>query len=147
MTIWNFQKKVARRLFRLNILNVYIGIRLQKRGGFWGGVGAQAVGWGLINIAIAVLGNRFASRRRSSLDDPTRSDVVRKERHSLRRIFLINIPLNFAYMWSGKQLAEKYGNKDSVVRGHGWGIMLQGLILFFFDTFHFLSIPSKRARQ
>jgi hypothetical protein len=53
----------------------------------------------------------------------------------MRRILAINAPLNLVYIASGLLLAKR-SPKDVNRRGMGWGIVLQGLLLLAFDTFH-----------
>lgn len=141
MDIWDFNRALTRRLALVNIVNVLIGKRLLREGGVWQGIGIQAVSWGLINIGIAVIGRRSTEMRRRALDDPLDETVMEQERRSLRRILLINTPLNLLYMWGGYRLAQsERARQDGVARGSGWGIVIQGAILFVNDLAHTILI-------
>jgi len=136
MNIWQKQREISDQLFRINLLNTLIGLWLSRLSGFWRGFGSQAVGWGLINIGIALGGRLLLRRRLKKIDDPNDNDLITKETRSLSRILAINTVLDVFYMLGGQQLADKFGKSNDVVRGHGWGIVIQGLALFLFDLFH-----------
>jgi hypothetical protein len=141
MTIWEFHRVLTGRLFRLNLINVLAGLILQRSGRFLGGIGTQAVGWGVINIAIALIGAALTRRRYHRLDDPYDASLVGKERRSLRRLLIINAGLDILYILGGYHLVNKQGKTSESVRGHGWGIMIQGALLFVFDLIHAFVLP------
>lgn len=143
MTIWDFQKRLSNRLFAVNAINVFLGKRLSNGSDFWSGFGAQAIGWGLINISIAVVGKFMANRRFKRLDDPLDVEIMRKDANNLRRILRINTILDLFYMVGGYGLSTRFGKHDSTVRGHGWGIVLQGALLFVFDLIHWRRVPDQ----
>jgi len=146
--IWDFNRALTRRLALVNVVNVLVGKRLLREQGIWYGIGTQAVGWGLINIGIAVFGRLSTARRLERLDNPLDEQVMEQERRSLRRILLINTPLNLLYMWGGYRLAQsEKARQDSVMRGNGWGIIIQGAILFVNDLAHTLLISRIRRPQ
>lgn len=145
MNIWEFNQQLTARLLNINMLNIEVGRRLTRSSrSLWRGIGTQAVGWGIINIGIAMFGRIGTRRRLDELDNPFDEAVMQKETRNLRRILTINAPLNLVYMWGGWQLVKR--SKSADVRGNGWGIMLQGLILLFFDSFH-LNQVSKMDRS
>lgn len=133
--IWDFQRDMTNRLFSINVVNLWLGKQLARYGEFWRGIGAQAIGWAFINIIIAVVGGRQARKKFDELADPNDDDIQIREGRRLQRILAINAPLNLVYMWGGYRLVRRH--KDRVfMRGNGWGIVLQGVILLCFDTFH-----------
>jgi hypothetical protein len=145
MTIWEFHRVVTGRLFRLNLINVLVGLSLQRCGRFLGGIGTQAVGWGVINIAIALIGAALTRRRYRRIDDPYAASLLHKERRSLRRLLIINAGLDVLYMLGGYHLADKQGKTSESVRGHGWGIVIQGALLLIFDLIHAFALPDHRV--
>lgn len=148
MSIWEFNRALTRRLALINVVNVLLGKRLLRENGVWYGIGTQAVGWGLINIGIAVFGRISTRRRINGLDNPLDDSVMEQERRSLHRILLINTPLNLLYMWGGYRLAcSERARQDSVMRGNGWGIVIQGALLFVIDLTHTILISRIQSRR
>ncbi|MEQ8674352.1 MAG: hypothetical protein RLP44_09710 [Aggregatilineales bacterium] len=136
MNIWDFQRTLNQRLLRINILNALIGLALSRREGRIKGIGTQAIGWAIINIAIAVIGGGFTRRRLDKLEDPNAPEIQRKEKRNLRNILLVNCCLNPLYILGGWRFARSRGEGNPFMRGNGYGIMIQGAILACFDTFH-----------
>lgn len=144
LDIWQFNHALSRRLLGINVVNVWLGRRLMRGQGFWKGVGTQAVSWGVINIGIAVFGTLGTRRKLDSLDDPQDDAAMREQTRSLHRILRINAPLNLLYILGGYLWARR-SKYDAYQRGNGWGVVLQGILLLIFDTFH-LSRISKMKR-
>jgi len=139
LDIWDFQKTVSRRLLWWAGLNVTTGLWLQqRRNKFWRGVAMQAISWGAINAAIAVVGEFFSRRRHAAKPDPHATDIVEKEQRNLLRALWINAVLDVFYMLGGVLLAWTRGSRDRLMRGNGWGIVIQGGFLFIFDIVHAL---------
>lgn len=134
MNIWNFQRTLNQRLLRINIVNAIIGLSLARRKGLIKGIGAQAVGWAIINIAIAVVGGELTRRRLDNLESPNAPHIQHKEKRNLRNILLINCCLNPLYILGGWRFARS--RKSGFMRGNGYGIMLQGALLACFDIYH-----------
>jgi len=148
MNIWEFNRVLSNRLLRNNLINIWIGSRLRDReNDFLRGVGTQAIGWGVINIGIAIFGLVTTSRRLDKLDDPFDPDAVRKETRNIRWALLINTPLNFLYMLGGWRFARSADKDDHFKRGNGWGIILQGLMLFLHDYYHLRKVPQKPGKD
>jgi len=101
MNIWHFSEQVSSRLLRWNVLNILIGLLLLPRRAFWRGLGSQAIGWGLINSAIAILGNEATRQRRLKLEDSYSTPRLNKESHNLRSVLWINTVLDVVYMIGG----------------------------------------------
>lgn len=141
--IWQFSLSLSNRLMAINLLNVWIGRRLLKQQGFLQGIGSQAVGWGIINIGIAVFGRAATHRKLDSLSDPTDETAQAAEQRKLLRVLAVNAPLNLLYIWGGYQMARR-NHAHAVRSGMGWGIMVQGLILLFFDSYHLMQVNAIR---
>ena len=54
MDIWRFQRLLSVRLIQWALASIGIGALLSLGTKFWRGVGSQFVGWGVVNIAIAL---------------------------------------------------------------------------------------------
>jgi hypothetical protein len=133
--IWEFNRDLTGRLMNINMVNLEAGRQLMKsKNAFWRGFGTQAVAWAVINIGIALIGKMGTSKRIDTLPDPYEDGVMRGEARKLRRILLINTPLNWLYMLGGYKWAKRA--QDDYQKGNGWGIVLQGFILFCFDSTH-----------
>ncbi|MBK9122512.1 MAG: hypothetical protein IPM16_05235 [Chloroflexi bacterium] len=130
--IWAFNRRVSRELLSWNIVNIAAGAVLSTKGVLLRAIGSQSIGWGLINIGIAVFGQKAANRRRESLPDPDSPDVQARERRNLTRLLAINAGLDLLYIWGGFRLARRRGAGPRTV-GIGIGIMVQGLLLYLFD--------------
>lgn len=140
MNIWQFQALVSRRLLVTNLINVLFGILLLRSRAFWRAVGEQAVGWGLVNIAIALIGG-WSGSRRAAKDDAFSMSVLAKEARGLRRLLWINAGLDVVYMLGGWLWARRGAAAQDRRRGMGWGIVFQGALLFIFDVVHALRVP------
>jgi hypothetical protein len=132
--MWSFQERVSSLLFNWNAANIAVGLITGVRGGFWGGFGSQAVGWGLINWIIAAAGSHFGCKRRDSLPDPDSPEIFKKEQTNLRNILWVNWGLDVLYMWGGWRFLRGAKPTGSVQAGTAVGIMVQGLLLFIFDS-------------
>lgn len=136
--IWDFQERLSNRLLLVNIVNIALGLLLSRRQGDLKGVGNQAVGWGVVNIGIAVGGRIAAERRQKNMESPLAPEVQQKETHNLKRILLINSVLDVFYVLSGRWMTRRPN-----LRGQGIGIMIQGALLFIFDLVHVWQMQKK----
>ncbi|MDX2075758.1 MAG: hypothetical protein SFZ02_04970 [bacterium] len=133
--IWEFNRTLTNRLMNINLVNLEFGRQLMKnKNPFWRGFGTQAVAWAVINIGIALVGKFGTNKLIDTLDNPYDEAIMRGETRKLRRILLINTPLNWLYMLGGYNWAKRAN--DTYQKGNGWGIVLQGFILFCFDSTH-----------
>lgn len=140
--IWQIQTSISQQLLCWAGLNVIGGMVLQQhRSKFWRGVAMQAMMWGTINGMIAVIGNFFTNRRRMQPDANKRA-VVRRERQTLLRLLWINAVLDVVYMFIGVLLALTRGRRNLLMRGNGWGVVIQGCFLFLFDSLHALMLST-----
>lgn len=146
MNIWRFSRLVSDRLLRWACLSVITGLVMgQRRDPLWRGIGRQALGWGLIDAAIALIGNITAQNRIASLPNPGETPIQRQEKSNLRTLLWINAVLDVFYVLGGLIFARS-DKGDGVRRGHGLGIVLQGGFLLVFDTLHALLIEDVEPR-
>jgi hypothetical protein len=139
--IWAFQEVLSRRLRLWALLSLLGGVFLHYSSGlFWRGFGIQALAWGAIEAAIAVVGERHAHRQ-SAL--PSTLEQRANEAQRLRRLLWLNTGLDVLYVAGGLALALTLGARDPSWRGHGWGIVAQGGFLFLFDLFHTRGVPTQ----
>jgi carboxylesterase len=144
-TVWELYNLITRRLLRWSALSVLLGIAAILFGGtyildlpFVRGVGIQAIVWGLIDAGVAQGGQWLADRRRG---DRRLTENDEPEARRLRRLLLINAALDVIYVGGGVILARTLGVDDPGWRGHGWGIVVQGVFLFCFDLLHAQNVP------
>ena len=98
--------------------------------------------WGLVDAGIA--GGGWLSSRRLSAEARQSQEVKIKEARKLSGILWINSGLDLLYIAAGAILVIFPGSSDASWRGHGWGIIVQGVFLLFFDVLHALRIPPGR---
>ena len=142
--VWRFYEKLSRRLIVWNIVNFGTGVVLQAFTSFWRGVGAQAVGWSVINLAIGFFGQK-GNAQRASKPDAHAPERMAKEARNLRAFLWINAGLDVLYMLGGlnmaRRAAEKGGENAEFRRGMGVGIIVQGGLLFIWDVINALIVP------
>lgn len=128
-----FQRSVSNRLLLWSVLSIGGGALLQAaRSPFWRAFGQQAIGWGAIDAALAIFGRRGLEQKVQRGYPPAEAA---KDLRNLRRILWFNAGLDVLYMLGGLALFRR---DDEAQRGHGAGIMFQGLFLFKFDLIHAL---------
>ena len=136
--IWGFESKLTSRLFVWSILSVLSGLWVWfATNDFGRGFGIQCVAWGCVDAAISLFGARSAARRKSTADP-------KREAQNIRKILWINFGLDILYILGGFLLIQQY--PALFWQGTGWGIILQGGFLFFFDLYHALSVPVTEAK-
>jgi carboxylesterase len=140
--IWKFRTSLSQRLLIWAAGSVLAGLALVVfTPGFWNGFGIQALAWGGIDGLIAGFGLWMSRRRRKSVADPDDPKLLEIESRKLRRTLWINTGLDLLYIAGGIVLAATLGLSNPAWRGHGWGIVVQGAFLFFFDLIHAQSVP------
>jgi hypothetical protein len=137
VSIWTYQDTISRRLLSWSALSIVAGLAVTPLNSYWRGFGWQAVGWGVIDAAIAYFGRASARKRQSQPDAALR---VERERRNLSLLLWINVGLDALYMLGGRRLTQRR-HASRMLRGTGWGIVLQGAFLFIFDLYHAASIP------
>ena len=144
MNIWQFQSVLTRRLLIWSIFSMVIGGLLQiPRDRFARGVGQQFTAWGLIDALIAIIGQRASQKRRAQLVDPLANKVTAREARNLSKLLWINTGLDTGYVAGGAALAFTKRKSNSTWYGHGIGVIIQGVFLFFFDLLHALRLQNK----
>ena len=136
MDIWNLQTQLTRRLTFWSLASIAFGLPILTLNPFWQGVGIQFIAWGVIDLLIAIIGAAAMKRRKARLTSDELADSTPKESAKLKRILLINTGLDVLYVAGGIALILTLGANDIGWLGHGWGIIVQGGFLFFFDLFH-----------
>jgi hypothetical protein len=96
--------------------------------------GLQALSWGAIDAALALIGQRSARRKaqRAQHGDLDRIAITREVR-IFRRILLINSALDMGYVLGGLWLLRTADERQSR-QGMGLGIIVQGLFLLIYDA-------------
>lgn len=134
-SIWTFNRSLSNRLLLWAIFSMVSGFLLQRsRRPLLKGIGSQAVGWGIIDAAIAIFGQQSAERKQASATPLTEVQHAR----SLRRLLWINALLDVGYVAAGWWVVRTKGRTSESWRGHGWGVIIQGKFLFVFDLVHAL---------
>jgi len=108
---------------------------------FLRGLAIQFFAWSAIDAAIAFFGVRASEKRRVKVNGSEKT----KEACWLSRILWINTGPDVFYILDGIGLLQIRGATDSLWRGHGLGIVIQGGFLFFFDFYHAISLRNIRT--
>lgn len=101
--------------------------------------------WGGINLAIAGLGYRGASREK--IDNPTPEGVMKHQRR-IEKTYLINAGLDVLYIGSGLLMNKTSDNQKNPekFKGYGNSIMVQGGFLLLYDAVMY-AIHKKHGKQ
>lgn len=136
--IWLYEKKLAQRLIGWGLLSMLAGLVLVLIGSpFWLAFGIQALAWGAVDGLIGYFGLKRVNKQRNQ---PENRDESQKEAVKLRRLLWINTGLDGLYILGGALLVIALDPGSPFWRGTGWGIILQGAFLFFFDLLHLLGL-------
>lgn len=90
--------------------------------------------WNVVNLGLAIPGYLGAMNT-----DPTTLSLVESahEFHKMNKILLVNVGLDVAYITGGFLLREKAKtrpNRESMFKGYGKSLILQGGFLLLFDV-------------
>jgi hypothetical protein len=130
--VWKFESDLTNRLLVWSALSLLCGLYLWFATNEFGrGFGIQAAAWGLVDAVIAVFGARSAAQREFTADP-------KNEALFIRRVLWFNFGLDILYVIGGGFISMWGG---LFWQGTGWGIVVQGLFLFFFDLFHAIKTP------
>lgn len=143
MSIWDFQKRLTKRLLGWSFFSIGCGLFMLLRAGFWRKMGVQFVSWGAIDALIA-LGGQYASDRRqgqTTLDEMPQQ--MAKDTRNLKIALWINAGLDVFYVLGSRYWMSREPN-NNVRQGTGWGVIIQGLFLLLFDVYHALKIREVR---
>lgn len=95
-------------------------------------MGIQNMAWGVIDAGIALYA-------RHSISSKMISDIsVQKEKQNFRKLLLVNSLLDIVYVGIGTAMTASGKEK---LKGHGYGIIIQGAFLLIFDGINFFLIP------
>lgn len=146
MDIWEFSTRLTRRLLIWSALSIlFTSLTVFSADPLLRGLAIQFLAWGAIDGAIAVLGARVSARKRAEIKEPERGEVEEKEARWLSRVLWVNTGLDVLYVIGGFWLMQTWGMDNSLWRGHGIGIVIQGGFLFFFDLFHAFALRNIRT--
>ena len=136
-----FQRSLSDRLLMWGAISVIAGVvLLRATAPFWRAFGQQAIGWGAIDGLIALIGRRGSNQPALAATDV----ATLKEMSKLRRLLWFNAGLDVLYMAGGLALLRR---DDETQRGHGAGILFQGLFLFKFDLIHALLLQWMEKKE
>ncbi|NNJ09662.1 hypothetical protein EKD04_004930 [Chloroflexales bacterium ZM16-3] len=130
-----YQRRALRPLLRWGIGSSFIGAALTLLpSDYWRQFGTQAVTWGVIDLALAVAGQRTALVK---AEQSFAGDMSEAKEHAdadqFHRILQVNAGLDVIYILTGVFTAIRYANTPKR-RGLGHGIAVQGLFLLIFDS-------------
>ncbi|MBN1838025.1 MAG: hypothetical protein JW820_19360, partial [Spirochaetales bacterium] len=139
-----FQTQLSRRLLAWSLASLLGGTLLVLlTSGFWEAFGIQALAWGGVDALIALAGLAGARKRPGKGGQPgPRADDGERRARRLRRVLWINTGLDLLYVTAGVGLIVFFGGRGPAWAGHGWGVVLQGAFLLFFDLIHAQSVPT-----
>jgi hypothetical protein len=139
-SVQQFSHSVSSRLMAWSVMSMLGGSLLWRWGSPFGrGFGIQALVWGAIDALIAAAGLLSQRPTGTALTPHTGERQATK----LRRLLWFNTLLDVGYVLGGLWLARTKGKTDAYWRGHGWGIVVQGKFLFWFDLYHALRVPKQ----
>jgi hypothetical protein len=101
------------------------------------GMASQFAGWGIVDLAIALLGTSGAEKSAASPGAHS-IEAQKKTRADLRTVLWANSGLDVGYVTGGALLARTQGRNRPFWRGAGWAIVVQGGFLLIFDLVHAL---------
>lgn len=129
-TFWEWQHRVLGVLLGWGVGSTVVGAGLATaKNEVVRHVGLQAVGWGLIDAIIALLGRNGA---RQKVLSQTHQQEQLREAQRFQTIVAINAGLDVLYVLGGRWLVQHAG-MDAARRGAGIGIMVQGAFLLVYD--------------
>ncbi|MGC8943853.1 MAG: alpha/beta hydrolase [Caldisericia bacterium] len=129
-----FKKILSIRLFLWGLLSILISIIfLFFKSEIISGLKIQFLLWGIINLTIALFGI-IKEDKKFNLT----KEEYKKELTKIRNILKVNTFLDIFYILIGLFIIVIFKINSSLI-GHGIGVIIQGLFLFFFDFFHFLN--------
>lgn len=129
-----FKKVLSKRLLLWGLLSVILSfIFLIFKGYFFRGLYIQFLFWGIINIFIALFGLLKEDKKYNITEDDYKKELVK-----IRNILKINTFLDIIYILIGLIIILFFKSNLYLI-GHGTGVIIQGLFLFFFDLLHYLN--------
>lgn len=137
---WDFNDGLSRRLVGWGLLSMGVGFVCRGVRPWWDGFGMQFFTWGLIDALLGWFGWRGTAEKRQR-PEAEQADLQVREATKLRRLLWFNAGLDVFYTLGGLWLVYRKGEMDEKWRGHGWGVIVQAVFLFFFDAYHAMKTP------
>lgn len=140
--IWDYQKTLAGRLLVWSAASIISAAILLVSGvsPSWRGFAIQALAWGAIDAAIALVALPSSLRRAALSPDVTEAN---RQADRLRRILWVNTFLDVLYVSGGVLIINTLGQTNPFMAGTGWGVVVQGGFLLLFDLTHALGVPNE----
>jgi hypothetical protein len=141
--IWQRERRLARTTVGWGLVSSLAGVGLAAatRDPWRRSFGLQTAGWGVVDVAIAVAGERWQDRRMRKLPDPHSAAAQDVERVKLRRILLVNVAADVGYVALGLALARDARPR---VAGSGVAVVIQGAFLLVHDSIHAVGAGARR---
>lgn len=141
MSIWDFEISTARWLIAWCALSVWGGFALLfTRNTIIVGIGVEGIIWGSFFALVAILVRRRAQAWSACGD----SDTARVREASLAsNVLWVGIIIYIVLVVVGLVLALIKGNTDVVSRAHGWGLVVQMVVMFVFNLACTQMIPRR----
>lgn len=144
--LYQFQKNAFPVLTGWSVGSIIAGILWVRMNSPWNtGFGSQFIGWGLVDLVLAILGLRSAHHNLNRLN---RGEIdeqeLNRQQSKFEGLLWINAGLDVGYVTGGALLAKK-SNDNSFRRGTAWGILIQGSFLLVWDLI--LAVLMRRASK
>ncbi len=147
MNIWDFQTRLTNRLLTWSALSVaFSAPTIFSASPFLRGVAIQFFVWGAVDAAIAYFGARASAKKRLKMAEAASAESEARESRWLENILWVNTGLDVLYVLGGVWLIQSWGAESMLWRGHGWGVVIQGGFLLFFDFFHAFALRRLRTK-
>lgn len=129
-----FKKVLSKRLLLWGLLSIIFSfLFLLFKGVFFRGLYIQFLIWGIINSVIALFGLLKEDKKYNITEDDYKKELVK-----IKNILKINTLLDIVYILIGLIIILIFKSNLYLI-GHGIGVVIQGLFLFFFDLLHYLN--------
>ena len=133
-SIFRFEKNSMTVLLSWGAASAAAGVAMLRSGSaFVRGVGVQSIAWGIIDAGLALGLKAWAA------DKEKKGTGAEQEALRMANIFLINFFLDILYLLAGILMIIM---GSQTIKGHGAGIVLQGLFLFAFDGINYLMVTN-----
>ena len=152
-SVFTYQRRMLPVLLVWGAISVALGLMWRRRqdgqesAAWWHGMGTQWAIWGAIDALIAAFGLRGAARKADALAAGTMTAATHAdEARSFERILWANAALDVGYVLAGAWFTRV--NTDMPERrGHGAGVVAQGLFLAGFDLANGLIVHARRLAE
>jgi len=125
MTIWDFSKRLTRRLLIWSALSVLFSVlTFFSADLFLRGLCIQFFAWGVIDGAIAIFGEKFSAKKKLKMQDSASTENEAKESRWLSHVLWVNTGLDVLYILGGVWLMGAWGAESLLWKGHGAGVVI-----------------------